>query len=80
LAADCFGGIVFTSPDANEQVKKISFKVAESPEGGAITLGVANSSLFKDRDYEINYGSNQDIQKEKPGCTECALSASCPRT
>ena len=57
LAPECYGGIVFTTAEEGDNVRKISFKVVESPEGGAITLGVANSALYKDRNFEINYGT-----------------------
>lgn len=40
---------------SNESQKKVSFKIVDSPEGGAITLGVANPDLFKDRGFDINF-------------------------
>lgn len=47
MAADCYGGLVFTPSGAGDNEKKVSFKIVESPEGGAITLGVANPETLK---------------------------------
>ncbi len=58
MAADCYGGIVFTPSGSGEGEKKVAFKVVESPEGGAITLGVANPDGLKEKNFEINYGKN----------------------
>lgn len=77
LAAECFGGIVFTTVEEGDQIKKVSFKIVESPEGGAITLGVANASLFKDRNFEINYGTNYAMQRVKLVSMACVHSDSC---
>jgi hypothetical protein len=63
---------VFASSEDGDQTRKISFKIAESPEGGAITLGVANPALFKDRNFEINYGTRYDTQRVRQGYTACA--------
>jgi hypothetical protein len=51
LASECYGGIVFTTSNSTDPVKKAAFKITASPDGGAITLGVANPNAYKDRNY-----------------------------
>lgn len=51
LASGCNGGIIFANSDSVDPIRKIAFKVVESPEGGAITLGVANPEALKDRNF-----------------------------